>query len=185
MSYLFKFTLLHSNPPIWRRVIINPEISLHDLHKIIQTSMGWENSHLYAFSRNKKSYSFNEHESDFNNDEDSRFVKVKDIFKRARSYIFYNYDFGDDWEHKITFEQRLMEFEEAPLCIEGIGNCPPEDCGGIWQYKNILKVIKNRNHEDYPEIIDWLGEDFDPDYFDKDEINIALKEQNFGCPEFF
>ena len=50
-------------------------------------------------------------------------------------------------------------------------NCPPEDCGGIWGYYNMLEVLQNPNEEEYEDYREWLGDDFDPEYFDKDEVN--------------
>ena len=68
-----------------------------------------------------------------------------------------------------------------PSCIVGKGNCLPEDCGGIWGYEDLKKIISNPNDEQFDETMEWLGAEFDPDYFDKKEINEMLKEVDFGC----
>jgi hypothetical protein len=70
-----------------------------------------------------------------------------------------------------------------PICLAGKMNCPPEDSGGIWGYAKMLKVIKNKRHEDYQMYIDWLGGPFDPQRFDIRTINKDLRTKHFGCIE--
>ena len=47
--YQIKVTLKGSKPPIWRRMQITSDITLVQLHRIVQCVMGWEGSHLYQF----------------------------------------------------------------------------------------------------------------------------------------
>ncbi len=49
----------------------------------------------------------------------------------------------------------------------------------------MLKIIENPKHKNYEEFIEWLGEEFDPEYFNINEVNNLLKEKNFGCIEFY
>ena len=35
------------------------------------------------------------------------------------------------------------------LCLDGARACPPEDCGGVWGYDNLLKILKNRKHPEH------------------------------------
>ena len=42
-------TLARSEPQIWRRVIVPERMTFADLHRVIQISMGWSNSHLHQF----------------------------------------------------------------------------------------------------------------------------------------
>lgn len=87
------------------------------------------------------------------------------------------YDFGDSWEHIFTVNKI---FEEAgnrkyPLCIGGQRNGPLEDSGGIWGYEDKMEILKDKIHPDYDWVLEWVGEDFDPDNFDIEEINKRLK----------
>ena len=43
---------------------------------------------------------------------------------------------GDYWEHLITVEKIIEDYPHVyPICLEGEGACPPEDCGGvIWLF---------------------------------------------------
>jgi hypothetical protein len=50
---------------------------------------------------------------------------------------------GDFWQHDIRLE-RILPLEPRklyPVCTDGAGDCPPEDCGGSWGYK---ETISNR-----------------------------------------
>jgi hypothetical protein len=60
------------------------------------------------------------------------------------------------------------------ICIDGELNCPPEDCGGIWGFYDMLEKLKNKKHPEYKELIDWLGKNYDPNKFDIDEVNKSL-----------
>jgi len=61
-----------------------------------------------------------------------------------------------------------------PVCIEGKMNCPPEDCGGVWGYSDLLEILIDPKHEEYEDYIEWLGDDFDPNEFDLEMINTML-----------
>jgi hypothetical protein len=99
-------------------------------------------------------------------------AKISDYFTLKNKGAFYEYDFGDDWQHKITLEKILpaKEGEKYPVCIDGKRACPPEDVGGVCSYAEFLEILKDPNHEDYEESIEWAGEDFDPELFDPKSI---------------
>ncbi len=95
-------------------------------------------------------------------------VKLKTLLFEEKSHLKYEYDFGDGWVHKVLLE-KIIPYEKGLIlsrCIAGKGNCPPEDCGGIWRYMDMLQIISDPQQEEYEDITDWLGEDFDPKYFD-------------------
>ncbi|MCH7764697.1 MAG: plasmid pRiA4b ORF-3 family protein, partial [Candidatus Marinimicrobia bacterium] len=47
--YQIQISLNYFKAKIWRRLLIPSDLLLSDFHKIIQTSMGWTNSHLHQF----------------------------------------------------------------------------------------------------------------------------------------
>ena len=47
--YVVKVTLLGTSPPVWRRILVPREITLRNLHRTLQTVMGWTDSHLHQF----------------------------------------------------------------------------------------------------------------------------------------
>lgn len=34
--------------------------------------------------------------------------------------------------------------------------CPPEDCGGLHGYQNLLKVLSDKKHKEYEDTVEWL-----------------------------
>jgi pRiA4b ORF-3-like protein len=61
------------------------------------------------------------------------------------------------------------------VCVDGENACPPEDCGGIWGYYELLKALKNPKHKEHRQMLDWLGGQFDPAHFDLQKINAELR----------
>ena len=180
--YQLQITLAHSKPKIWRRILVKPDTLLVDLHRIIQSTMGWTNSHLHLFQDDLMN-EYAPKEFEVENAKNSRTVKLNTILKKEKHRILYEYDFGDGWEHEIILEKIIKEDEknQIPRCVDGKRNCPPDDCGGIWGYEELLKVISNPKHKEYKSMIEWLGGKFDPEYFNLNEINKLLSQKDFGC----
>lgn len=161
--------------------MVDPEILLGDLHRILQTTMGWTNSHLHLFADQK--YEYAPEEFEIEDTKDSRTVKLKDILYQENQKILYEYDFGDGWEHEICLEKITEDVggKQIPRCIKGKRNCPPEDCGGIGGYEVLLEIISDPENEEHDEMLDWLGGEFDPEYFSMKEVNELLGQKDFGC----
>ncbi|NOZ83772.1 MAG: plasmid pRiA4b ORF-3 family protein [Epsilonproteobacteria bacterium] len=186
--YQVQVALKGFKPKIWRRLLIPSDLLLSDFHKIIQTSIGWTNSHLHQFIKNRTFYTERMPDDSWNemNNVDYKKIKISDLLKKEKEKIVYEYDFGDSWEHDIILEKILPLDDKMnyPVCLKGKMNCPPEDCGGVWGYSEMLEILKQPDHEEYENYIEWLGGEFDPEYFDKDEVNELLREKNYGCFKF-
>lgn len=79
-----------------------------------------------------------------------------DKYMKMYKIISYIYDFGDDWEHKITVEKIIDNYVgERCVVLKGKGDCPPEDVGGIWGYKEFLKVYNDKNNIEHENTVDW------------------------------
>ncbi len=106
----------------------------------------------------------------------------KPIFK-----FYYDYDFGDGWEHEIKLEKIFTYDRDVkyPVCIDGGRRCPPEDCGGPGGYKDILTIIQDPEHKEYEEWMKWLGDEFDPEEFSLEDTNELLRRRNYGCIMLF
>ena len=181
--YHLKVSLEGIEPLIWRRLQVPGDANLGWLHAVIQVAMGWTNSHLHQFNAGKRLYS----DPSFGLDEfeddpcvlDENKTAVLDIVRRAKSAFVYEYDFGDSWEHRITVE-RILEPDPAAVrfaqCLDGERACPPEDCGGVWGYENLLKIIRKPKHKEYESMMEWLGGKFNPEAFDRDKINKYLRK---------
>jgi hypothetical protein len=180
--YQLKITLQNVKPLVWRRFLVESDMKLPDLHKVIQTVMGWTNSHLHAFRLGSKTYSLPDEEGllDFI---DYRKVRLNDVIHEEKQRFVYEYDFGDGWEHTIVLE-KIAPRDPAlkyPLCLAGKQRCPPEDCGGPWGYADLLKILRNPKDEEYQDYKEWVGEYFDPEEFDLEFINEQLRTRGYGC----
>ena len=140
MGFQFKVQLVGlSKPPVWRRLLISENASFEQFHQAIQNTFGWYDSHLYSFS--EKGYLSNEcierQYEGYDPEEydkisaDAEEIKLKNIFFKEKQNYIYTYDFGDDWEHKITLEKITEKQVRKTKCLAGKGKCPPEDCGGL------------------------------------------------------
>lgn len=106
-----------------------------------------------------------------------RRVTIAEVLPREKSRIVYEYDFGDSWLHEILVEKIDGRVPGAPypMCVDGKRACPPEDCGGIGGYAELLEVLSDPGHEEHEDKLEWLGGQFDPKAFDLGEANGALK----------
>ncbi len=179
MIYQLKVTLQDSKPPIWRRIQVPADITLSKLHHILQTVMGWSDSHLHQFIVGDTFYGIPDPDSamDMDTENEGR-AKLNQIAPAEKSKFDYEYDFGDSWEHRILVEKILPAEEGAqyPLCLNGKRACPPEDVGGVGGYDEFLEAIQDADHPDHEEMLEWADEDFDPEAFDLEAINKALKK---------
>ncbi|MEA3514413.1 MAG: plasmid pRiA4b ORF-3 family protein [Nanoarchaeota archaeon] len=167
-----KISLMGMRLPVWRRVLVKDSISFHDLHNIIQKVMGWTNTHLFEFDMGD--LSIGTPQEDFGDEvQDAKKIKINKIFFEKAQKLGYTYDFGDCWEHLILIEDVLNkdETQRYPICIAGKRACPPEDCGGIGGYEEILEASKDKNH---PEHEEWANI-ADPEELDIDYVNECLK----------
>ena len=179
-----KISLNYIEPEIWRRFLVESSITLHKLHEIIQVVMGWTDSHLYSFQIKKMTYEMPDPDGeDFGGmfgfgepPKNSKKIKLRDLDLHARQKFRYTYDFGDNWEHIIAVEKIYSPTEDTmtPYCIEGQRACPPEDCGSVPGYYRILAVLKKATTEEDKELLEWVGDDYDPNKFDLLDTNTVL-----------
>ena len=76
--------------------------------------------------------------------------------------------------HTIVVEKILEKdsSKKYPICLDGARSCPPEDCGSVSGYYNLMKIRKNKKHPQYKQLIEqWLGVDYDPELFVVDWID--------------
>jgi len=183
MTYKIKISLLDLEPEIWRIIEINSDAGLLDLHAVIQTAMGWTNSHLHHFIKNNVFYALpTEGSEDLEYETiDEETVKISDIISKKNEKIIYEYDFGDGWEHIVELLEISEKKIKFPKCLDGGNACPPEDCGGVPGYENLLEVISDPENEEYEDMIEWLGGEFEPSHFNVDEANKRVKKYRELC----
>jgi len=172
-----KITLLEVDPPIWRRVLVPSELTLGDLNFILQAAMGWTNSHLHQLTIDGIEYSDPRFEMDEAEDEFG--VTLAGVAPAERLRFNLLYDFGDGWDHEVVVEKILPREsgQRLPCCLAGERARPPEDCGGPFGYQDLLEVIRDPAHEEHEGMLEWVGEDFDPEAFDLAALNKRLPEE--------
>ena len=166
-------TLDDVSPPVTRTLIVPSDLPLDGLHEVIQTAMGWEDSHLHGFRSGRREIG---RPDLLDGVEDERDVRVADVLPTPRARLYYTYDFGDDWAHTIRLEATLPPAAGEPLfaCVGGSGACPPEDCGGPWGYADLLEALSDPDHPDHADLLDWVGGPIDPSAFDVEVAHRAL-----------
>jgi hypothetical protein len=176
--YQIKVTLKDSRPSIWRRIQVPGDISLSRLHAVLQIVMGWTNSHLHQFKAGERYYGEPDPEfADMIEVIDERQVRLNQIAPDVKASFVYEYDFGDNWEHELVVEKILPPEKGAqyPRCTDGKCACPPEDVGGVWGYQDFLEAMRDPNHPEHEDMVEWAGGEFDPEAFDLRGVNGALQ----------
>ena len=176
--YQLKVTLEDIRPPVWRRLLIPAGATLADLHEAIQACMGWQDYHLHQFIVGDEYYGLPDPEyGALVEMQDEGLVPLGEIISGQGFRFYYEYDFGDSWLHEILVEEvnPADPAQRYPACIAGRRACPPEDVGGSAGYEHFLEAIRNRRHPEHQEMLEWAGGAFDPEAFDLEEANEALR----------
>lgn len=191
--YKLRIQLVHSNPVIYRMVLVPSNIQLLQLHLIIQESMGWENRHLFEFTDKRwrdQLFRAGIPFEDMDYDDSPPLQACDDVLlstvihELSLTEFFYWYDFGDDWWHKITLlkpnQKDVRLFDGDPICVMAKGACPPEDIGGIGGYEYFLDAINDKTHPEHADFRSWAGikdhETIDTNWVEVDVINERLRQ---------
>jgi len=175
-----KITLKGFAKSIWRRVVISSEMTLLELHDLIQIVMGWEDRHLFMFEIGPFRFVDPDQweESAYRYQSASRAIMEEIIskFVQPGEYFIYEYDMGDSWQHEILVEKIISNEEyRVPVVLVGSRACPPEDAGGPGGYAYLLEVLQNPSHGEYESYRNWVGGNFDPARFNLSALNKGLK----------
>jgi hypothetical protein len=163
--------LLEVRPRVWRRIEVPSTYTFYDLHVAMQDAMGWCDGHLNEFQV-----------PDPTTHEDLRIglpddegrevragwsVPIRAHLRRPKGSVRYLYDFGDGWEHRIrVVAVKPREAGNYPRCTGGARACPPEDVGGPGGFAHFLAALRDPDHEEHADMVEWSGGDYDPTAFD-------------------
>jgi hypothetical protein len=185
-GFRVRLDLHAARPPVWRRLELPGDLTLPRLHDVIQAAMGWSDSHLHRFrtgSDHRSPYfvtHFDLDEGEEGTLEDD--VRLDQLVAERGDELWYDYDFGDGWDHKLVVEDVLGEPPSAARCTGGRMACPPEDCGGLGGYEELAGWVRSGYDDaqlpgvfdDAAHARDWLPVDWHPDHFDVEEANAVL-----------
>ncbi len=178
MAVLMRVQLRQVKPVVWRRLLVPGGVRLDKFHLVIQTSMGWTNSHLHSLTVGEVVYGpvYEEDLDDTIIDVDEMTATLGEVLG-AEERLLYEYDFGDSWEHDVVVEDRLSTelVLKFAVCLDGKNACPPEDSGGPGGYRDMLAALADPADEEHDSYLQWLGGPFDPAAFSLAETNAALQ----------
>jgi Plasmid pRiA4b ORF-3-like protein len=177
-AVLVRAQLRRVKPAVWRRLLVPGGVRLDKFHLVIQTAMGWTNSHLHSFTVGRRIYGpvYEEDLEDTIIDVDETTMTLGEVV-RTETQILYEYDFGDSWEHDVVVEDRLSTESvlKFAVCLDGKNACPPEDSGGPGGYRTMLASLADPADDEHDSYLQWLGGPFDPTVFSLAEVNAALQ----------
>jgi hypothetical protein len=172
--------LAGTDPLVWRRIRVPATYSFWDLHVAIQDAMGWLDYHLHRFQltdpRSGTTLRIGIPDPDVPADRSMTAGWKEfpiDYSSGGSSVIDYLYDFGDDWRHALIFEgfERSDRPPVGPKCVAGAGACPPEDAGGPHRYATVLAALRDPDHPEHQDLIDWAGGAIDPSDFSVADVS--------------
>jgi hypothetical protein len=148
VTYRVRADLRETKPPVWRRLDISSSLLLDELHAVLQGAFGLTDSHLHQFVAGPSPHdelstlflcAWDVEDGDTDGI-DEREVRVDELLVDPGDGLFYEYDFGDGWEFTLTLEKVLERNEGEPRarCVDGRRAGPPEDCGGIPGFEELV-----------------------------------------------
>jgi Plasmid pRiA4b ORF-3-like protein len=174
-----KIGLQGTTPPLWRRILVPSAASLGFLHDVIQQAFDWEDCHLHRF------YDDRGREWDDRESSDEEETDLGQVLRAEGAVLGYDYDFGDDWRHRIEVE-KIMPLDPAvryPRCTAGRRAAPPaEDIGGVWGLEEIVYLVSHPEEEPPEHLEDLVAslrdEGYDPSAFDPVGLTSSLTHLN-------
>ena len=170
--------LQRSRPRIWRRLTLRSDLTLDLVHRVLQTSFGWTDTHLWRFSIGGEPFSrsgeaflcpwdVEEGEEDDAGSPAASDVRLDEVVQEPADILFYVYDYGDSWELRLKLEDVSAASADPPaaLVVGGRRAGPPEDCGGITDGAGLAEILE------------------DPEWFEIDAINAQLAVRTSPWPQ--
>lgn len=181
-EYILKVELSDVPFPVCREISVPSDIYVGYLCELLVLSVGWCGTHMHEIVKDGISYQrqseIERHVDEFNfspdSFSDSFSHTLGELLREEGDFFFLRYDFGDDWMHRVTLAARKkydsVSYDDPGVeVLSGIGNCPPDDCGGANGYRLLLDVMADPSHEEYDMMKEWLEcwgyADFDPEHF--------------------
>lgn len=185
-GFQMRLDLRGTNPPVWGGLELAGDLTLSQVHEVIQAAMGWTDSHLHRFRTGR------DHQSayfvttiDIEEGEDGvreDATRLDQLVATEGDRLWYQCDFGDDWDHVLSVENVLDEPATPARCTGGNGACPPEDCGGIGNFEQLATWARSGyDHALVPEFFDdadeahdGLPQSWQPDQLDLERVKAAV-----------
>ena len=169
-----------TNPPVWRELDVPLSTTLAAMHDIIQVVMGWWDYHLYEFEIGDKIYGVPSSDDALYDRKvfKASALRLATVLERGVRTFLYVYDFGDNWQHRITVRDvRQGDADvEYPRFIAGARRAPPEDVGSISGFEEFLEAMADPEHEEHERMLEWYGKPFDPEDIDERRLHMIIND---------
>ncbi|GAA4037939.1 hypothetical protein GCM10023063_23710 [Arthrobacter methylotrophus] len=192
-----KVSIEGSEPAIWRLLEVDPSLTLDRVHEVLQTAIGWRDSHLHSFTdtdpykllrpvNGKVPEPRRWVSPDPLEDSDDALPETDwtlgQILTVESGPLFYEYDFGDCWIHRLELTGSLPTPANAlrARLLDGARRAPLEDSGGVGGYHHLLDALADPGHEDHKYLKEWVAwtagpwQEFDPEQLDINAVNNEL-----------
>lgn len=169
-----------TDPLVWRELDLPLSTTLAALHDIIQVVMGWWDYHLYEFVIGDRIYGVPYPDDEIYERKvyQAKALRLGAVLERGVREFLYVYDFGDNWQHRITVgEVRQGDAGvEYPRFIAGARRAPPEDVGSISGFEEFLEAMADPGHEEHERMLEWYGKQFDPEDIDERRLHMIIED---------
>lgn len=162
---VLRLELQHVEPLIWRVVRVPADLRLRELHRVLQTVMGWGDQHAHSFT-------------DGNATPPDDDMTITDALTAAHSRLTYIYEEQLAWRLRITRARGMWRpgSRHSIICLDGYLAGPRDGSGGPTAYSAILAGTLGRGPKLSRDVLDSLGPGFDPERFDRSAINRELAQ---------
>ncbi|MGP9603877.1 MULTISPECIES: plasmid pRiA4b ORF-3 family protein [unclassified Brachybacterium] len=177
--------LEHAVPPIWRRLELRSDLTLEEVHGMLQTAFGWFDAHLWRFAAGGHPFDLDSQlflcPFDVEEGEEEGLpasqVRLDEVLSTSGDRLAYVYDYGDDWQLRLRLESVRPAGDGSPpvRALSGRRAAPPEDCGGLTRAEELAEVLSDPAHFDLAELQCSLElADVDPETFGAPPVLTAV-----------
>lgn len=167
----FRLAVALSEPDdaIWRRLEVRSDVTLAGLHRILAAAFDRDERQYHRFETAYGGFSVDAQSSEGDRFDDE--VTLGQVITSPGHRLVYE---AESWRHWIRIEQ-MVALPGAPSCLDGERAAPPADCEDEQSYEMLLEALRDPDDEENEGLLEELGGfGFDPEWFDREEVNERL-----------
>jgi hypothetical protein len=177
-AVVLRLELQNVEPLIWRVIRVPGDLRLSQLHRVLQTVMGWGDRYPHAFETCGRTNGTTARRAaaDGTTVGCSDGMTITEALAAGRDGITYLYDHEPEWRLRVTRAPGAWRsVSKSPItCLDGYLAGPRDDHSGPAAYSAILAATLGRGPRLTRAQIERLGPGFDPELFDRSAINREL-----------
>ena len=147
------------------------DCTIAELHEAIQLSMGWTDDHLHRFTIGGQWFGV-PRAGGLCFFAGSHRLRLAEFHFRAHERFRYEYDFHSGWVHDVRIEKILprASVQQVPVCVAGVGACPPEDSGPP---DRLMAILDDHSGVDF---MLWLEDELEKPSLDRAALRESLSD---------